>query len=342
VTDPVLICTADDAVLDVLLDWCSAIGAAPEVAHDLGMARRGWRSARLVLVGDDLVGGIAADRPGRRAQVFVVVGDDRPTPWDAALAVGAEEVLSASDSDRALEVLTSAVDGSGEATVVAVVGGAGGAGASCLAAGVAFEASRRGRRVLLIDGDPLAGGLDVLLGIEHAGGLRWSDLGVRDGPMTAQSLVEALPEVDGVRVLSWGRDGSDVEAPAARVLAAAVRGFDLVVCDVARQADPRGLEMVARAVLTVLVVPADVRGVSGARVVLRTLREISTSISLVASARRPGLSTDAIEEALDLPVIGRLRLDPHLRAAIDRGAGPHGSPALRRAATPVLATVGVG
>jgi hypothetical protein len=99
--------------------------------------------------------------------------------------------------------------------------------------------------------------------------------------------------------------------------------------------------MVARAVLTVLVVPADVRGVSGARVVLRKLSQVSTSISLVASARRPGLSSDAIEDALELPVIGRLRLDPHLRAAIDQGAGPHGSAALRRAATPVLASVGV-
>lgn len=341
VTDPVLICTADDQLLDVLLDWCSAIGATPDVVRDPGMARRSWRSARLVLLGDDLAAAVAADRPAKRPQVFMAVRADQPTPWDAALGVGAEDVLAADDSSRALEILTAAADGSGEAVVVAVVGGAGGAGASCLAVGIAFEARRRGRRVLLVDGDPLAGGLDVLLGIEHVGGLRWPDLGVRDGPMTARSLTEALPEVDGVRVLSWGRDGSTFNAPAASVLAAAVRGFDVVVCDVARQVDRRGLEMVARAVLTVLVVPADVRGVSGAQVVLRRLSQASTSISLVASARRPGLSADAIEDALELPVIGRLRLDPHLRAAIDQGAGPHGSAALRRAATPVLASVGV-
>jgi hypothetical protein len=120
-----------------------------------------------------------------------------------------------------------------------------------------------------------------------------------------------------------------------------MRGFDLVVCDVARQVDARGLEMVTRAVLTVVVVPADVRGVSGAQAVLRRLRPVSSSISLVTSARRPGLSADAIEDTLATPVIGRLRLDPHLRAAIDQGGGPHGSSVLRRAAVPVLETVGV-
>jgi len=144
-----------------------------------------------------------------------------------------------------------------------------------------------------------------------------------------------------VWVLSCGRDGASNEAPIAGVLAAALRGFDLVVCDVARHVDPRGLEMVTRAALTVVVVPTDIRGVTGTRAVLQRLRPVSPALSLVTSARRPGLSTDAIEEALETPVIGRLRLDPHLRAAIDQGGGPHGSAALRRAAVPVLATVGV-
>jgi secretion/DNA translocation related CpaE-like protein len=336
-----LICTADDRLLDVLLDWCSAIGSTPEVVRDAGMARRSWRAARVVLVGDDLVAALAADRPAKRDGVFVAVGSDRPTPWDSALAIGAEDVLAAHDSGRALDVLTAAADGRAEASLVAVVGGAGGAGASCLAVGIAFEASRRGQRVLLVDGDPMAGGLDVLLGIEHVSGLRWPDLGTRDGPMTAHALTDALPEVDGVWVLSCGRDGAANEAPVARVLAAAMRGFDLVVCDVARQVDARGLEMVTRAALTVVVVPTDIRGVSGAQAVLHRLRPVTSAVSLVTSARRPGLSADAIEDALETPVIGRLRLDPHLRAAIDQGGGPHGSTALRRAAAPVLATVGV-
>lgn len=339
--DPVLVCTADDQLLDVLFDWCSAIGATPEVAHDVGAVRRSWRSARLVLIGDDLLTALAADRPTKRDQVFVAMRTGLPVPWDAALVAGAEQVLDAGDGQRALEVLTVAADGSRQACVVAVVGAAGGAGASCMAVGIAFEASRRGRRVLLIDGDPIAGGIDVLLGVEHADGLRWPDLGAHDGPLTAHSLTDALPEVDGVWVLSCGRTDVAIEAPVRGVLAAAMRGFDLVVCDVARQVDARGAEMVAQAALTVVVVPADVRGVSGAQAVLRRLRPIAPSISLVASARRPGLSTQAIEDTLEIPVIARLRLDPHLRAAIDQGGGPHGSSALRRAAVPVLETVGV-
>jgi len=337
-----LICTADDHLLDVLLDWCSAIGSTPEVVRDVGMARRSWRAARVVLVGDDLATDLAADRPAKRGGVFVAVGPDRPTPWDSALAIGAEDVLEAADSGRALDVLTVAADGHAEASLVAVIGGAGGAGASCLAVGIAFEASRCGQRVLLVDGDPMSGGLDVLLGIEHVAGLRWPDLDTRDGPMTAHALIGALPEVDGVWVLSCGRDGTATDVSVARVLAAATRGFDLVVCDVARQIDSRGLEMVTRATQTVVVVPTDIRGVSGAQAVLRRLRPVCSSLSLVTSARRPGLSADAIEDALETPVIGRMRLDPHLRATIDQGGGPHGSTALRRAAAPVLATVGVG
>ena len=58
---------------------------------------------------------------------------------------------------------------------VAVVGGCGGAGASVLAAALAVTAVRHGGRALLVDCDPLGGGLDLVLGAEHVAGLRWPD-----------------------------------------------------------------------------------------------------------------------------------------------------------------------
>jgi secretion/DNA translocation related CpaE-like protein len=335
-----LLCTADDALLDVLLDWCSAVGVVPDVARDAGMARRSWRGAQLVLVGDDLVGQIARDLPPRRAGVFVVSRPGRSQPWDQAVAIGAEDILDTTGRDRALAALTAAVDGGGEACVVAVVGGVGGAGASCLAATLAVDAGQRGLRVLLVDGDPLGGGLDVLLGIEGVEGLRWPGASSQGRAVTARSLTDALPQVGNVWVLASGADAGDELAPAAGLLAAARRGFDLVVCDVERHLDALGSELLALALLTVVVVPEDVRSLAASRALVQRLRAQSSSLAVVTAHRRPGLARQTIEDALGVPVLAQMRHDRRLQDALDHGVGPGGSSALRRAARPVLELVG--
>jgi secretion/DNA translocation related CpaE-like protein len=336
-----LLCTADDALLDVLLDWCSAVGTVPDVVRDAGMARRSWRGAQLVLVGDDLAADIARDLPPRRPAVFVVARPDRPHPWDQAVAIGAEGVLDATDRDHALAALTAAVDGGGEACVVALVGGVGGAGASCLAASLALEAGRRGLRVLLVDGDPLGGGLDVLLGIEKAEGLRWPEAGPQNRAVTARSLTEALPHTGNVWVLTPGRPGLAGDlAPAGGLLSAARRGFDVVVCDVDRHVDSVGSELLAQALLTVVVVPEDVRSLAAATSVVGRLSAHASSVAVVTARRRPGLSRDTVEATLGVPVLARVRTDRRLQEALDHGLGPGGSSALRRAVTPLLEIVG--
>ena len=52
----------------------------------------------------------------------------------------------------------------------------GGAGASVFAAALAATAERAGRGVVLADCDPWGPGLDVMLGIEDRGGIRWDEL----------------------------------------------------------------------------------------------------------------------------------------------------------------------
>lgn len=335
-----LVCTGDDALLDVLLDWCSAVGVVPDVVRDAGMARRAWRSAQLVIVGDDVAAEIARDLPPRRAGVFVVARPGRPQPWDHAVSVGAEDVLDTADRDGALAALTAAVDGSGDACVIAVVGGAGGAGASCYAATLALEAGRRGHRILLVDGDPLGGGLDVLLGIEKAAGLRWP-AGPQRRAVTARSLAEALPHTGNVWVLTAGRpDAPGDLASAAGLLAAARRGFDVVVCDVDRHVDAVGAELLAHALLTVVVVPEDVRSLAAATSVVRRVSAHAASLAVVTARRRPGLSRATVESALGLPVIAQVRPDRRLQEALDHGVGPSGSSALRRAVRPLLDLVG--
>ncbi len=335
-----LLCTADDVLLDVLLDWCSAIGVVPDVVRDAGMARRSWRAAQLVLVGDDLAGAIARDLPARRPRVFVVSRPGRAQPWDHAVALGAEDVLNTTDRERVLATLTAAVDGGGEACVVAVVGGVGGAGASCYAASVAIEAGRRGHRVLLVDGDPLGGGLDVLLGIENTQGQRWPAAGPQNRAVTARALTEALPQIGNVWVLTAGRAaGGDMES-AAGLLASARRGFDVVVCDVDRHVDSLGSDLLAHALLTVVVVPEEVRSLAAAASVVRRLSAHAASLVVVTARRRPGLSRETVEATLGVPVIAQVRTDRRLQEALDHGIGPGGSTALRRAARPLLDLLG--
>lgn len=334
-----LICTADDAYLDRAVQWCSAVGVTPEVAHDTGAALRSWAQAPFVVVGPDLAASLARVGARRRPRVFVLAGANA-MPWESALALGAEEVLPWDDTDRALQALTAAVDGRDEGCLISIVGGTGGAGTSTIAAGLALAAGRRGVKSLLLDTDPLGGGLDLLMGIEQVPGVRWDGVTAKDGPMTARALRDVLPHADGVWTLSFGREPAE-PAPMANLIAAGQRGFQLVVADVARHCDPWAADVLARSVLTVVVVPEDVRAVSATRGVLHRLHDRTSSVVAIASQRRPGLGRYTIAEALGVPVVGRLRFDPRLRASVDHGAGPGDSGALRRAVAPVLELVGL-
>lgn len=59
--------------------------------------------------------------------------------------------------------------------------------------------------VVLVDGQPGTGGLDVVLDLDREAGARWDALRGAGPDIDAQKLLAALPERDGVRVLSHGR-----------------------------------------------------------------------------------------------------------------------------------------
>src|SRR2546421_294935 len=104
-----------------------------------------------------------------------------PSARCAAAARGSSRpsrpLIVTEDEPWLVDRIADAAEGIGEpALTIGVVGGRGGAGASTLACALAVTAARSGHRTMLIDGDPLGGGLDVLLGGERAGGLRWPDL----------------------------------------------------------------------------------------------------------------------------------------------------------------------
>ncbi|MFD7573306.1 septum site-determining protein Ssd [Streptomyces sp. NPDC059810] len=325
-----LIVTEDLGLLDDLLRLCAAAGVEPEVHHRVPERRASWTDPPLVLVGDDSAARCrgAARRPGT-----VLVGRDRDDAevWRLAVEIGAECVLRLPDAEGLLvDRIADAAEGVGrQAVTIGVVGGRGGAGASTLACGLALAAARSGRRTLLVDGDPLGGGLDVLLGGEREQGRRWPDFAASKGRLAGGALEESLPSVRGVRVLSWGREpAASVPAEAVRsVLAAARRRGGVVVVDLPRAADVAAVEALAQLDLGLLVVPGELRAVAAAHRVASTLSmDVRDLRAVVRGPYAAGLDERWVADALRLPLAGELPYDPGIVADQDAGVPPGAEP----------------
>jgi secretion/DNA translocation related CpaE-like protein len=323
-----LLVTADDQLLDDMLRLAAAAGVDLDVCHDPGTARRCWSAAPLCVVGTDLAGGLAQLEPARRPHVVLVGRDlDDPEIWRLAHGVGADQVAFLPDAEHWLaERLSEAAEGPpGAALSVCVVGGRGGAGASTLAAALAVTGARLGLRAMLIDGDPLGGGIDLVLGGEESAGMRWPELGDARGRLRASVLNDALPRVGELTVLSWDRgDTVSIPVPAMRtVLGTAIRANDLVVVDLPRRLDEAAAEAASRAAVTLLLVPAEVRATAAAARVAASLALSTSDVRVVVRGPGPSrLPPEVVADSLGLPLAGQIRDEPGVAAALERGQPP--------------------
>ncbi|HEX2299834.1 MAG TPA: septum site-determining protein Ssd, partial [Pseudonocardiaceae bacterium] len=172
---------APGALADEVLRIAAAAGCEPawiaDPLADRAALREQWNTAPLLLLDVQAATSAAGAALSRRDRVVVVVvaaGSDSEI-WRRAVAVGAEHVAVLPEAEAWLVgALADAVEAPAEpGRVLAVVGGRGGAGASVLAAAVAVTAGTAGHRALLVDCDVLGGGLDLAVGAERTGGLRW-------------------------------------------------------------------------------------------------------------------------------------------------------------------------
>jgi hypothetical protein len=184
-------------------------------------------------------------------------------------------------------------------------------------------------RALLVDVDPLGGGLDVVVGVESVAGARWSQLRLSGGTLDAGVLVSGLPAWRDVAVLV-----ADVVPPAGaveQVLAAAAAVVPVVV-DLGRVVSPARSAALERCALVALVTAVDVAGLTAARVVRAGLD--AAPVTVIARGARSAAVVAA--EAIGAPLAGRLpplrRRDP----SVPNGAGPR---AMRRVARGLVAAV---
>ncbi|HEX4815352.1 MAG TPA: septum site-determining protein Ssd [Nonomuraea sp.] len=321
-----LVITEDHALLDDLVRIAAAAGAQLDVAHVPAHARPYWNLAPLIAIGADKAEAVAATAPPARDQVLLVTRDpDDLDTWRKCVSVGAQAVVTLPADERHLvDRFADAVEPEPRSgAIVCVTGGRGGVGASVLSACLALHASGSGHlHTLLIDADPLGGGIDALLGHEEAPGARWGDLMAREGRIGCGALQAALPSFGDLAVLSFHRgEVPAIPAQAMRsVLEAGRRGFDLVVVDLPRHFDPAAVEALTRAKVTLLVAAADVRGILSAVQVLGEARKHTSDLRAIL---RPGVVDDDVATAaLGIPSAGMLPDQPKLTATLNRGELP--------------------
>ena len=331
---PVLLLTRSGPLRDAVVPLCAAAGVGVEVCADPTLSLAAWGDADLVLVGDDLAGGVVGLAPARRAGVHLVGLSPPDAVFRHAVDLGAASVIDLpAAADWLVDVLGDLGERGSPGRTVGVVGGAGGAGATTLACALAqWHAARA--PTLLVDADPLGPGLDRLLGIEGLAGVRWEGLAETSGRLGARALREAVPRRDDLGVLTWSGLRRRLDVPTLRrVLPTAVRGHDLVVLDLARQSPGVG-ELVGRCDDLLVVAPATVAGLAAtARLVADLGREARAGLVL-----RPGGVGDAdAERVTGLPVVAAVGDQRGLAASLDRGLGPlAGRGPLARAARGLL------
>jgi secretion/DNA translocation related CpaE-like protein len=319
----------DDALLDDVLRLAAAADCAVDRVPDVPALRGRWSAAPLVLLDERAAAAAARAELPRRAGVLLVgAGPPGDGVWQHAVALGAERVLDLPDAEQWLvEAFADVLEhpGGTAGRVLAVLGGRGGAGASVLAAAVGRAVLRSGGRALLVDCDPLGGGLDLALGVEGETGLRWPGLRLSGGRVAASALRSALPGgSSGLTVLSCDRDGPGPEPHAvAAVVDAGRRGGDTVVCDLPRQLTDAACAALDRADLAVLVVPAEVRACAAATRVARRAAERGARPRVLVRGPSPGgLRSEQVAAAIGLPLLTSMRPEPGLASALDRGTFP--------------------
>ena len=333
-----LLATCDPELLDDLLRLAAAAGVTLDVAHDPASATRLWPTAPVVLVGPDLTTSLAERQPPRRPDVYLLGRGD--PDYRGAVLLGATDVVALPARESWLvEVLADTVDGSSRpGTMVGFVGGCGGVGATTLACATALVASAQGRTAL-VDLDPLGPGVERVVGIEAAEGIRWADLAGSSGRLGSRALRDALPRSDALGVLGWGSNADPLDATVVReALAATRRGHDLVVLDLPRHLTSAAVLAASRCDVVVLVAGCSLPGAAAAARSLAAFAEVTSSVQLVARRADDAVSASALAVTLGLPLIATMGEQRHLAEHVDLGLGPmHARKgAVARAATEIV------
>jgi secretion/DNA translocation related CpaE-like protein len=174
---------------------------------------------------------------------------------------------------------------------------------------------------LLADLDTWGGGIDLLVGVETAAGLRWPDIAVRGGRLEWSAVRDALPRRRGVSVLSGNRCPQPLSASAVgAVVDAGRRAGVTVVCDLPRHISEVTEAAIASADLLVLVTCCDVRSTAATAATAHTVAALNPSAGLVVRGPAPGgLRASDVADSVGLPLLAAMRPEPMVAERLERG-----------------------
>jgi secretion/DNA translocation related CpaE-like protein len=344
-TAAAVLVSSDGGLVDAVRAIAAEAGVDVLVAADLESAAPMWAEAPLVMV-DAAQSLDSRHLLSRRSVVVVARAIPDADTWRALVATGAERIVELplgapwlfERMGRSLEVGRGGLTG-----LVVVTGTAGGAGTSSLAAALARHGAPTGRSSaapgVLVDLDASGAGLDLMLGGERVTGARWDELAGIRGSVDEHVLIEALPQIDGLAVLSWPASGQ-VEPDAAavgHVLDAVTRLPQTAVVDAGRGLGPLPQVALARADACVVLVPLRVRAVASAR---RVVQQLSSHVQPLVVVRGPapgGLTSHDVAEALGTDVVAALGDDRRRAVAEEVGSPAPHSQQWRRVCDAILA-----
>jgi secretion/DNA translocation related CpaE-like protein len=318
----ILALVGDPAIRDDV-DRVAAAAGLPVVHASDPSGRKVWTAAVAVLL-DVAAARRCAHRalPRRGRVVLLVRSEPRAADFQAAIAIGAQQVITLPGHDGELMAeLSDAAEASRDTgrrgAVVGVIAGRGGAGASVFATALAQAAPD----ALLIDADPWGGGIDLVLGSEGETGLRWPDLTVQGGRLSYSALRDALPQRRGVTVLSGNRAGNDIDAaPLGAVIDAGSRGGATVICDLPRRSTGAVETVLGAADLVVVMAPADVRSCAATAAIVPWVSAVNPNAGVVVRGPSPGgLRSVDVAKIVGLPLLAAMRAQPGVADALERG-----------------------
>ena len=324
-----LLATADPIVIDHVRSLAAAGNAEVEIVNSLLSLGSRWSDDSLLLLGSDFIE--AAQALGKRRNLAVVTWQfdtQAAIPaelWQQALLIGAEHVVALPQADDWLaERLTpTSIAATTPARVLAIGGVCGGAGASTCAVGIAVAAQQAGHRVLLIDADLTGGGLDLLLGAEARPGVRWPELALTSGRMSADTLIPALPTPHGISLISASRDSQAHPTAQAwlSILECAVHTFDVVVIDLGRtELDHDVLEFLKLINAPVWwIVPTRIRAIAAASTVIDRGSSIWANQEIVVRKVDRSMNANDVGRALGKAARASIPEDSKVIAAAEQG-----------------------
>jgi len=319
---PVVLTLLSDAELSDNIDrLAAAVGLRTVRAQN--PPRKLWLTAAAVILDED--GARRCVRAGisRRGGVFLI-GTSEPAPslWARAVEVGAQQlcVLPAQEAELVGHLSEAAQMGRvapNRGRVIAVAAGRGGGGASVFAAALAQHAGQ----ALLVDLDPCGGGVDLLLGVESAPGLRWPEMAAASGRLSWVAVREVLPHKGDMSMLSCTRTYHEIDPGAAQaVVDAGRRGGATVICDLPRPLNSAALCVLESTDLVVVITSCDVRAVAATGAVAGVIRAVNPNLGLVVRGPAPGgLRAAEVVDVTAVPLLAAMRPEPMLAVQLEQG-----------------------